>query len=77
MTQMSHPMTLMVIFPSKVPKAAAIIAGTLRTGGMSQVSDVGNVGLPCVSSPGTPPRLAHLASNAIIRNVFDIQFTYL
>ena len=39
---------------------------------VSAVSDAGNAGLPCVSSPGTPLRLAHHALNAIIRNVFAI-----
>ena len=67
MTQMTHPLTLMVIFPSKVPKVAAIIAGILRTGDTNPVLDAaGNAGLPCVSSPGIPPHLAHHASNAII-----------
>ena len=42
---------------------------------MSPASDAGNAGLPCVWSLGIPPHLAHRASNATTRNVFNSYFT--
>ena len=75
MNQMPHPLTLMVIFQLKVPEVAAITAGILRTEDMSPASDAGNAGLPCVWSLGIPPHLAHRASNATTRNVFNSYFT--
>ena len=74
MNQMPHPLTLMVIFQLKVPEVAATIAGISRTEDMNPVSDAGNAGLPCVWSLGIPPHLAHHASNATTRNVFNSSF---
>ena len=74
MSQMSHPLTLMVIFQLKVPEVAATIVGISRTEDMNPALDAGNAGLPCVWSLGIPPHLAHCASNATTRNVFNSYF---